>query len=129
MIDCFSISVWILSHSILFLAPIGPPQTVQSWNLSSVSIVVRWTDINEIHLRGPIVGYNIHVHLADRPETAWQSVKYHDLSISQNKSVVFDGLYKYSKYRVQVAGVAMEYQVGPYSQDVFVWTGEDGKFC
>ncbi|XP_031558188.1 protein sidekick-2-like, partial [Actinia tenebrosa] len=104
------------------LAPLGTPQTVHSWNLSSVSIAVSWTDINKTYLRGPIAGYSIRINLADSSERAWESSKFQ--SILRNKSVIFEGLYKYTKYNVHVAGVAKENQFGPYIQGS-VWTGED----
>ena len=101
-------------------------ETVQSWNLSSTSVAVSWKDINETRLRGPISEYNIQIHV-ELPGINWKNEK--NQPISQNKSIIFEGLYKYTKHRVRVAGVTKDGQKGPYSQDVFVSTGEDGKFC
>ena len=89
-------------------------------NLSSTELLVEWNPLPAKYIHGILLGYQMKF---TRDKTNVTKV----LNILPNiTNYHVTGLERYARYVISLAAVN-EVGVGVYSDDVIVWTDEDGK--
>ena len=102
--------------------PDQPPSNVTSYNTSSTSVNVTWQPIPLDHRNGILLGYHVRYRRHDKANDTISLVTVNNSSLHAE----LDGLGKYKKYAIQVAGSTVA-GLGNFSEPVFVRTEQDGE--
>ena len=104
----------------MFLVPDGAPPNVTARNLSATELLVEWEPLPEKYLHGVLVGYCINITSGKTNLTKILNIPPN----ATNHRIM--GLEKYTRYVISIAAIN-DIGMGVYSDDVTVWTEEDGK--
>ena len=100
-----------------FAVPSRPPNNITAHGTNSTSVVVKWSPISEIDVRGKLLGYLVQYREASTQES------YNNISLQASASVaVIKGLKGFTLYRIQVAGFT-SVGVGVQSRPQYAKTG------
>ena len=103
----------------LLLAPSSPPQGLSGFNLSSTGITISWSPPPTIDTNGVIQHYTVEV------DEVWTG---HRLTFyPTNTNINIGALHPYYVYQCRVAAVTVAQ--GPFTSNLQIVTGEDGKSC
>lgn len=104
----------------MFSVPDGAPPNVTARNLSSTELLVKWDPLPTKYIHGVLLSYQMNF---TKDKANFTKVIHIPPNVTNHHVT---GLDRYTRYVISLAAVN-EVGVGVSSDDVTVWTEEDGK--
>lgn len=102
------------------IAPSAPPENVTVVQITSTSLTLQWITPQEDQLNGVLSRYIIELLEIDTNTSS-------NISASTDTELRLEPLHPFYTYRLRVLAVTV--LPGPYSEEVFATTLEDGMSC
>lgn len=108
---------------LLSLEPSKTPQNFHGYNLSSTSLQLKWSPVQDGFVHGILLGYRIYYRITNFPSMPLINVTYGPTTVN----ATFHDLLTYTNYTLQITAFTSKGE-GPHTQPIIVTTDEDGEW-